>query len=64
MVIPAIMPKPDVLALTGDEIRLISSANMHLVGRQVDPKQVRRDLWRLAQWERQRLRDESREAAV
>jgi hypothetical protein len=52
------------MALTGDEVRLISNANMHLVGRQVDPKQVRRDLWRLAQWERQRMRDESREATV
>jgi NADH/NAD ratio-sensing transcriptional regulator Rex len=28
---------------------------MHLPGRQVDPKQVRRDLWRLGQWERRRL---------
>src|SRR5919112_113142 len=46
------------MALTGDEVRLIQNANMHLVGRQVDPKQVRRDLWRLAQWERQRLREE------
>lgn len=44
------------MALTGDERRLIETANMHLPGRQVDPKQVRRDLWRLAQWERQRLR--------
>ena len=52
------------MALTGDEHHLIASANMHLPGRQVDPKQVRRDLWRLAQWERQRLRNESREAAV
>ena len=52
------------MALTGDEIRLISNANMHLVGRQVDPKQVRRDLWRLAQWERQRLREEQREPSV
>ncbi len=52
------------MALTGDEVRLISNANMHLVGRQVDPKQVRRDLWRLAQWERQRLREEQREASV
>ena len=25
-------------------------------GRQVDPKQVRRDLWRLTQWERARAR--------
>jgi len=43
------------MALTGDERRLISSANMHLPGRQVDPKQVKRDLWRLGEWERQRL---------
>jgi hypothetical protein len=28
---------------------------MHLPGRQVDPDQVRRDLWRLSRWERERL---------
>ena len=44
------------MALTGDERRLISTANMHLPGRQVDPEQVKRDLWRLAQWERRRMR--------
>jgi hypothetical protein len=44
------------MALTGDERRLISTANMHLPGRQLDPDQVRRDLWRLAQWERRRMR--------
>jgi hypothetical protein len=44
------------MALTGDERRLIATANMHLAGRQVDPKQIRRDLWRLSQWERERLR--------
>ena len=44
------------MALTGDERRLIATANMHLPGRQVDPKRVRRDLWHLAQWERERLR--------
>jgi hypothetical protein len=44
------------MALTGDERRLIATANMHLPGRQVDPKQVRRDLWRLSQWESERLR--------
>jgi Ni/Co efflux regulator RcnB len=44
------------MALTGDERRLIATANMHLPGRQIDPKQVRRDLWRLSQWERERLR--------
>ena len=42
------------MALTGDEERLIRSANMHLPGRQVDPSRVRRDLWRLSEWERQR----------
>src|ERR671933_923260 len=43
------------MALTGDERRLIATANMHVPGRQVDPKQVRRDLWRLQQWERRRV---------
>jgi hypothetical protein len=42
------------MALTGDEERLIRNANMHLPGRQVDPDRVRRDLWRLSEWERQR----------
>jgi hypothetical protein len=50
------------MALTGDERRLIADANMHLPGRQVDPKQVRRDLWRLGEWERERARSESRAA--
>jgi hypothetical protein len=50
------------MALTGDERRLIASANMHLPGRQVDPKQVKRDLWRLGHWEQERLRDQSRGA--
>ena len=50
------------MALTGDERRLIATANMHLPGRQVDPKQVKRDLWRLGQWEQERLRDQSRGA--
>jgi hypothetical protein len=44
------------MALTGDEQRLIGSANMHLPGRQVDPRHVKRDLWRLRQWERERAR--------
>ena len=30
-------------------------ANMHLPGRQVDPKQIQRDIWRLGRWERERL---------
>jgi hypothetical protein len=48
------------MALTGDEQRLIAEANMHLPGRQVDPRQVRRDLWRLSEWERQRATRERR----
>src|ERR687895_1466372 len=42
------------MALTSDEARVIQRANMHLVGRQLDPARVRRDLWRLAEWERRR----------
>ncbi|MCW3000897.1 MAG: hypothetical protein JWQ20_195 [Conexibacter sp.] len=49
------------MALTGDERHLIGQANMHLPGRQLDPKQVRRDLWRLTQWEQARLRRIARE---
>ncbi|HEU4656444.1 MAG TPA: hypothetical protein VFR97_02925 [Capillimicrobium sp.] len=48
------------MALTGDEEHLIAHANMHLPGRQVDPKQVKRDLWRLSEWERQRAARERR----
>jgi hypothetical protein len=44
------------MALTSDEDRVIGRANMHLVGRQFDPARVRRDLWRLAEWERRRKR--------
>ena len=43
------------MALKGDERRLINSANMHLPGRQVDPRQIQRDIWRLGRWERERL---------
>ena len=42
------------MALTADERRLISDANMHLPGRQIDPDRVRRDLWRLREWDRLR----------
>ena len=49
------------MALTGDERRLVASANMHMPGRQVDPRQVRRDLWRLGEWERERTRRERRD---
>jgi hypothetical protein len=44
------------MALTSDEDRVIKRANMHLVGRQLDPARLRRDLWRLAEWERRRQR--------
>jgi hypothetical protein len=54
-------PSDDVLAkwmaLTSDEDRVIRRANMHLVGRQLDPARVRRDLWRLAEWKRRHRRD-------
>ncbi|MBD0280792.1 MAG: hypothetical protein ICV69_01150 [Thermoleophilaceae bacterium] len=46
------------MALTSDEERVVRRANMHLVGRQHDPARVRRDLWRLAEWERRRHRRE------
>jgi len=42
------------MALTGDEERLVRNANLHMPGRQVDPRVVRRDLWRLNEWERKR----------
>jgi hypothetical protein len=42
------------LTLTADEQVLISTANMHLAGRQVDPARVRRDLARLSSWEHAR----------
>lgn len=42
------------MALRADERGLIADANMHLPGRQVDPERVRRDLQRLARWERER----------
>jgi len=44
------------MALSADERRLVGEANMHLPGRQVDPDRVRRDLVRLARWERERAR--------
>jgi hypothetical protein len=50
------------MALRADERRLIGDANMHLPGRQVDPERVRRDLARLAGWERSRRRSGTRMA--
>lgn len=45
------------MALTGDERRLLDTANMHMPGRQVDAVQVTRDLWRLSRWEQARMRE-------
>jgi hypothetical protein len=42
------------MALKADERRLIAEANMHLPGRQLDPRQVREDLARMARWEHER----------
>jgi hypothetical protein len=57
---PKLPDSDDVLAkwlmIKADEERLMRDANMHLPGRQVDPQQVRRDLWRLSKWERARAR--------
>ena len=47
------------MALNADERRLIADANMHLPGRQIDPDRVRRDLLRLARWERERVGHEA-----
>ena len=52
------------MALTSDESRLIGRANMHLVGRQHDPAHVRRDIWRLAEWERRNGAAASRSTAA
>jgi hypothetical protein len=55
---PKLPDSDDVLAkwmlIRADEEALLRGANMHLPGRQVDPQRVRRDLWRLAEWERTR----------
>jgi len=61
---PKLPDSDDVLAkwmmIRADEHRLIRDANMHLPGRQIDPQQVRRDLWRLAEWESTRSRTPTR----
>lgn len=55
---PRLPDSDDVLAkwmmIKADEERLVRGANMHLPGRQVDPQQIRRDLARLRDWERER----------
>jgi hypothetical protein len=38
------------MALRGDERKLLARANMHVVGRQVDPAQARRDIARLGEF--------------
>jgi hypothetical protein len=48
------------MALKADERQLITEANMHLPGRQVDPRQVSDDLARLARWERERVERSAR----
>ena len=40
------------MALRADERELISTANVHPLGRQLDPAMVRRDLTALRQWQR------------
>jgi hypothetical protein len=52
------------MALKGDERRLISAANMHLPGRQVDQRLLQRDIWRLGRWERERLERSRRESGA
>jgi hypothetical protein len=52
------------MALTSDEQRLLSVANMHLPGRQFDPAALRRDLWRLSRWERSRMRSAASRAPI
>jgi hypothetical protein len=63
---PKLPDSDDVLAkwmtIRADEEGLLRGANMHLPGRQVDPQQVRRDLWRLGEWER--LRERARAQAA
>jgi hypothetical protein len=44
------------MSLRAGERRLISVANMHVPGRQLDPDQVRRDLIRLRAWRARRAR--------
>jgi hypothetical protein len=65
---PKLPDSDDVLAkwmmIRADEEDLIKRANMHLPGRQVDPQQVRRDLWRLQVWERDRHIRRERPAAA
>ncbi|MEI2701051.1 MAG: hypothetical protein V9E83_01455 [Baekduia sp.] len=49
------------LALREDEQMTVGEADFHLPGRGHDIEQLRRDLWRLGQWEQARLRRLERE---
>ena len=42
------------MALRADERELIGTANVHPLGRQLDPAMVRRDLAALRTWQRSR----------
>jgi len=57
---PRLPPSDDVLAkwlaLTGDERGLLASASVDPVGRQIDPERERRDLGRLALWQKKLAR--------
>jgi hypothetical protein len=48
------------MALTADEHALIEQANMHLAGRQIRVAKAKRDLARLACWERERTESRKR----
>ncbi|HEV7936930.1 MAG TPA: hypothetical protein VGP18_02770 [Solirubrobacteraceae bacterium] len=48
------------MALTADEHALIEQANMHLAGRQIRVAKAKRDLVRLACWERERMESHRR----
>jgi len=43
------------MSLRAGERELISAANMHVPGRQLDPEQVARDLIRLREWRARRV---------
>jgi len=45
------------MALTSDEQRLLRDANTHLPGRQMSLVALKRDIWRLSRWERERAGD-------
>jgi hypothetical protein len=49
------------LQLTEEETAAVRSADFQLPGHSHDSEQVRRDLWRLTQWEQARLRRLERE---